>query len=104
MRDYMLAPERKRLIASQAMPISCLLARDGGHQKRVKLDHFSACFAGTGSFPNVWLGVSCERQQEADERIPLLLQTPAAIRFISAKPLLGPIDLLGTLTRWQDDP
>ncbi len=43
--------------------------------------------------PNVWLGVSTERQQEADERIPLLLQTPAAVRFISAEPLLGPIDL-----------
>jgi protein gp37 len=43
--------------------------------------------------PNVWLGVSAERQQEADERIPLLLQTPAAVRFISAEPLLGPIDL-----------
>lgn len=42
---------------------------------------------------NVWLGVSCERQQEADERIPLLLQTPAAVRFISAEPLLGLIDL-----------
>ena len=43
--------------------------------------------------PNVWLGVSTERQQEADERIPLLLKTPAAVRFISAEPLLGPIDL-----------
>lgn len=43
--------------------------------------------------PNVWLGVSAERQEEADERIPLLLQAPAAIRFISAEPLLGPIDL-----------
>ena len=43
--------------------------------------------------PNVWLGVSCERQEEADERIPFLLQTPAAIRFISAEPLLGPIEL-----------
>jgi len=42
---------------------------------------------------NVWLGVSAERQQEADERIPLLLQTPAAIRFVSLEPLLGPIDL-----------
>ena len=42
---------------------------------------------------NLWAGVSCERQQEADERIPLLLQTPAAVRFISAEPLLGPIDL-----------
>jgi len=44
---------------------------------------------------NVWLGISCERQQEAEERIPLLLQTPAAVRFISAEPLLGPIDLRG---------
>lgn len=43
---------------------------------------------------NVWLGVSTERQQEADERIPLLLQTPAAIRFISAEPLLGSLDLV----------
>lgn len=43
--------------------------------------------------PNVWLGVSTERQKEADERIPHLLQTPAAVRFISAEPLLGPIDL-----------
>lgn len=43
--------------------------------------------------PNVWLGVSTERQQEADERIPLLLDTAAAVRFISAEPLLGPINL-----------
>lgn len=41
--------------------------------------------------PNVWLGVSCEDQQRADERIPLLLQTPAAVRFLSVEPLLGPI-------------
>jgi protein gp37 len=43
--------------------------------------------------PNVWLGVSCERQKEADERIPLVLQCPAAIRWVSAEPLLGHIDL-----------
>jgi protein gp37 len=42
---------------------------------------------------NVWLGVSVEDQATADERIPLLLQTPAAVRFISAEPLLGPIDI-----------
>jgi protein gp37 len=41
--------------------------------------------------PNVWLGVSVERQQEADERVPILLDTPAAVRWISAEPLLGPI-------------
>ena len=43
--------------------------------------------------PNVWLGVSVEDQATADERIPLLLQTPAAVRFISAEPLLGPVTL-----------
>lgn len=42
--------------------------------------------------PNVWLGVSCEDQKTADERIPLLLQTPAAVRWVSAEPLLGPIN------------
>ena len=44
--------------------------------------------------PNVWLGVSCEDQATADERIPHLLATPAAVRFVSAEPLLGPIDLM----------
>lgn len=44
-------------------------------------------------WPNVWLGVSVEDQATTDERIPLLLQTPAAVRFISAEPLLGPIGL-----------
>jgi protein gp37 len=43
--------------------------------------------------PNVWLGVSVENQETADERIPLLLQTPAAIRFISTEPLLGAVDI-----------
>jgi protein gp37 len=46
-----------------------------------------------GHFPNVWLGTSVEDQRRADERIPHLLQTPAAIRFLSAEPILGPIDL-----------
>ena len=46
-------------------------------------------------FENVWLGVSVEDQQRADERIPLLLQTPAAVRFISSEPLLGEIKLQG---------
>jgi len=45
--------------------------------------------------PNVWLGVSVENQVAADERIPWLLQTPAAIRWISAEPLLGRVDLFG---------
>jgi protein gp37 len=43
--------------------------------------------------PNVWLGVSVEDQRRADERIPALLDTPAAVRFLSCEPLLGPVDL-----------
>ena len=42
---------------------------------------------------NVWLGVSVEDQATADERIPVLLDTPAAVRWVSAEPLLGPVDL-----------
>jgi protein gp37 len=44
-------------------------------------------------FPNVWFGVSVESQETADYRIPILLNIPAAIRFISIEPLIGPIDL-----------
>lgn len=47
--------------------------------------------------PNVWLGISAEDQQRADERIPWLLQTPAAVRFVSLEPLLGPVDLRNVL-------
>jgi protein gp37 len=43
--------------------------------------------------PNVWLGTSVENQDAADERIPALLRTPAAIRFLSLEPLLGLVDL-----------
>lgn len=42
---------------------------------------------------NVWLGVSVENQDAANERIPFLLDTPAAIRFLSCEPLLGPLNL-----------
>jgi protein gp37 len=48
---------------------------------------------------NVWLGVSVEDQRRADERIPDLLATPAAVRFVSAEPLLGPIDFHDYLVR-----
>jgi len=42
--------------------------------------------------PNVWLGVSVEDQATADERLPLLLRAPAAVRFVSYEPALGPVD------------
>lgn len=49
--------------------------------------------------PNVWLGVSVENQHWADIRIPALLKTPAAVRFLSCEPLLGPVDL--TMVDWD---
>jgi protein gp37 len=49
-------------------------------------------FVGAWPPKNVWLGVSVEDQATADERVPLLLQTPAAKRFVSYEPALGPVD------------
>ena len=43
--------------------------------------------------PNVWLGVSVENQEQADKRIPILLETPAAVRFVSVEPLLQNVDI-----------
>ena len=54
---------------------------------------------GTWPLPNVHLGVSVEDQKTADERIPLLLQTPAAVRFVSAEPLLGRLALSSFMPR-----
>lgn len=49
--------------------------------------------------PNVWMGTSVEDQEAADLRIPHLLRTPAAVRFLSCEPLLGPVDLGWWFTR-----
>ena len=47
--------------------------------------------AGTWPLPNVWLGASVENQETANERIPHLRRSQAAVRFLSCEPLLGPI-------------
>lgn len=52
-------------------------------------------------FKNIWLGVSVENQEAADKRIPLLLQTPAAVRWVSAEPLLGGPNLAPWLKWWK---
>lgn len=61
----------------------------------------AACVGRGSPLSNVWLGVSVEDQKTADARIPFLIATPAAVRFISYEPALGPLDLeelpLGTL-------
>jgi protein gp37 len=55
--------------------------------------------------PNVWIGVSVEDQPRAEERIPLLLNVPAMVRFLSIEPLLGPVDLRKwfRLSRFKQD-
>ena len=49
---------------------------------------------------NIWLGVTVENQRRADERIPILLDTPAAVRFVSVEPMLAPVDLRERLGAW----
>ena len=66
--------------------------------KRAKRMHEYVSQVQAAEVPNIkwqhiWLGVSVESQKYADERIPLLLQTPAAIRFLSVEPMLEAVDL-----------
>lgn len=51
--------------------------------------------AASSWLPNIWLGTTCEYQAHADERIPHLLAVPAAVRFVSYEPALGPVDFNG---------
>ena len=42
---------------------------------------------------NVWLGVTVENQEQANQRVPVLLAAPGEVRFVSVEPMLGPVDL-----------
>lgn len=53
-------------------------------------EYFDGCLKIMG---NVWLGVTAENQEQANKRIPVLLQTPAKVRFVSVEPMLGDVDL-----------
>ena len=84
MRSLLSSSEFRLAVASAAARLT-----DEQHADRVH----DNVLARHWPLPNVWLGVSAENQHWANIRIPALLETPAAIRFISAEPLLGPIDL-----------
>ncbi len=77
---------------------ACLFAEQS-LRRRPTSREFDAIESIQRGLPNVWLLVSCENQPSADERIPLLLRTPAAVHGVSLEPLLGAIDL----TRLRDD-
>jgi protein gp37 len=83
MREY-LSTDRRRAWAKSAVD------RGGGENPDPLYDQIAYR---DGPLPNVWLGVSVEDQAAADQRIPLLRETPAAVRFLSCEPLLGPVDL-----------
>lgn len=102
MRGYMANPRRPYLIARRCLDVVIADPRGYGHLMESKAwpvasegdpEDPSDITLKTWPLPNVWLGVSVEDQKRADERIPDLLATPAAVRWISAEPLLGPVDL-----------
>lgn len=67
--------------------------RDAGVRGLAPLCDWISAWLNGAPPPNVWLGTTVENQTEADRRIPHLLAVPAARRFLSCEPLLGPVDL-----------
>lgn len=92
MGAYLTPSWRESRIVEVAYTMVRELSESGSSAFDPAFDGLSSIHAGT-CLPNVWLGVSVEDQAAANERIPLLLRTPAAVRFLSCEPLLGPIDL-----------
>lgn len=85
--EFMCGTIPKKLLTNETWPEFWPIEAEGDPEDPSDL------FLRRWPLPNVWLGVSVEHQAMADERIPLLLDTPAAKRFISAEPLLGPLRL-----------
>ena len=104
-------PERMKEI------IDRLYSKDSDKEWESKAHHFAAHLAfeigsplpGNAIFdfakwvedgmPGLWIGVTAENQEQADKRIPILLQIPAAVRFVSVEPMLGAVDL----SKWFDN-
>jgi len=69
-----------------------------------RMQEFFSSLYNDSPLSNLVLGVSVENQQEADKRIPLLLKIPAAKRFVSLEPMLGPVDLTRLVIKLSDAP
>ncbi len=83
MRTYLADPKRPAVISNETWRRA--LSGSGGTGGKSSLSLLP--------LPNVWLGVSVEDQERADQRIPILLDSPAAVRWLSCEPLLGPVEL-----------
>ena len=102
MRAY-LAGDTERRSAKASIDFMALSGGAGRHHKHIQADATEGW--ATWPLPNLWAGTSVEDQKRADERIPWILKTPAAVRGLSCEPLLGPIDLTNILAgRWPGDP
>ncbi len=103
MQRYMADPETPRRIDAAVLALMTDHVEIGGSMCIMQRDLRVRDAWVAGPAPDLWppthvaLGVSVENQATADERIPLLLATPASLRFISAEPLLGRLSLLDYL-------
>lgn len=94
-RMYRYFTEREREISKTAVESVLELASKllGPSEFEKRMDARREWAATTDALPQIWLGVSCEDQKAADERIPWLLKTPmSAVRFVSYEPALAPIN------------
>ena len=82
-------PERMKAI------IQAIEANLAEQRKPIKNPNGTTMLHLTFSFPlqTVWLGVTAENQEMADQRIPILLQIPAAVHWVSCEPLIGPVNI-----------
>lgn len=85
-RMMALCPQHTFLVLTKRIHIANTVLTDWAHSRMRR--------EGTAApLPNVWLGVTVCNQAEADAKIPVLLATPAALRFVSIEPMLGPVAL-----------
>lgn len=91
MREYMERLHRSQIERGHLLAIAPELLDDVAAE--ITATHGGSLEDTAWPLPNVWLGVSVEDQVRADERIPILLDTLAAVRWISAEPLVGPVNL-----------
>ncbi len=95
--DWLLLTKRPELI-KEMIGAASLLSRNSRDESWLTSTWLERWDSGTPP-SNVWLGTTCENQEMADLRIPELIKAPAAMRFLSCEPLLGPLDL----SEWLDE-
>jgi protein gp37 len=94
---YQVLTKRPQRMAELLSKWTALEVSDAGRSTLAFLKHreaeYEAARRCVWPLPNVWCGTTVEDQKNADERIPHLLRVPAAVRFLSVEPMLGPVDL-----------